>query len=113
VDQVTLGSIHRHTAGERHRFRADAWRYTGFAAVADLLERLPDRIDSAAEHEIGEKPSGQHRRCAIRRRRGSRLLELRVRKLLAMGNISDAAALARAAPGLPTMPLWHIAEVEG
>ena len=82
-------------------FERTTWRYTSFATVLDLLGRLPDRIDSAAEHElaknllvsIADAPSGDDG--------GSRLLELRVRKLLAMGNVADAAALARAAPGLP------------
>ncbi len=82
-------------------FERTTWRYTSFSTVLDLLGRLPDRIDSAAEHElaknllvsIADAPSGDDG--------GSRLFALRVRKLLAIGNVTDAAALARAAPGLP------------
>ena len=82
-------------------FGRTTWRYTSFSQVLSLLAALPDRIDSAAEHElaknllvsIADAPTGDDG--------GSRLLSLRVSKLLAMGNVADAAALARAAPGVP------------
>jgi hypothetical protein len=82
-------------------FGRTTWRYTPFRTVVSLMERLPERIDSAASHElaknllvsIADAPTGDDG--------GSGLLTLRVRKLLAMGNVADAAALARAAPGLP------------
>ncbi len=82
-------------------FGRATWRYTGFGTVLSLMQSLPDRIDSAAQHElaknllvsIADAPQGDDG--------GSRLLSLRVRKLFAIGDIGDAAALARAAPGLP------------
>jgi hypothetical protein len=82
-------------------FGRATWRYTSFGTVVSLMEKLPERIDSAASHElaknllvsIADAPTGDDG--------GSGLLTLRVRKLLAMGNVADAAALARAAPGLP------------
>jgi hypothetical protein len=82
-------------------FDRRTWRDTPFPLVLKLMASIPNRFDSAAEHElaksllvsIADAPPGDDG--------GSRLLGLRVRKLLAMGNIDDAAALARAAPGLP------------
>jgi len=80
-------------------FERTTWRYTQMGTVLGLMERLPERMDSAAQNElarnllvsIADAPSGDSS--------GSRLLEVRVRKLLAIGNAADAAALARAAPG--------------
>ncbi len=82
-------------------FNRKTWRGSPFALVLRLVDALPDRIDSAAEHElaknlllsIADAPEGDDGE--------GRLLRARVRKLLAIGNIADAAALARAAPGLP------------
>jgi hypothetical protein len=82
-------------------FDRKTWNDTPFTLVLALLEALPDRIDSAAQHRltrnllvsIGDTPPGDDG--------GTQMLEQRVRKLLAMGNVADAAALARAAPGLP------------
>jgi hypothetical protein len=82
-------------------FGRETWRYTSFNAVLGLMRALPDRIDSAAAHElaknllvsIADAPRGDDG--------GSRLLSIRVQKLFAMGNITDAAALARAMPGIP------------
>jgi hypothetical protein len=93
-------------------FDRRTWRDTSFALVVRLLGALPDRIDSAAEHElaknllvsIADAPPGDDG--------GSKLLSLRVQKLLAFGDIEDAAALARAAPGLPGDQLTAHAEVE-
>ena len=81
-------------------FDRKTWRYTSFSTVVSLMQRLPSRIDSASQHElaknllvsIADAPTGDDG--------GSSLLELRVRKLLEMGNVADAAALARAAPCL-------------
>jgi hypothetical protein len=93
-------------------FDRQAWRYTTYRTVLGLMESLPDRIDSAAEHElaknllvsIADAPQGDD---------GSgRLLILRVRKLFAMGNVTEAAALARAAPDLPSDPELARTEVE-
>lgn len=93
-------------------FDRKTWNDTPFSLVLDLMEALPERIDSAAEHQltknllvsIGDAPPGDDG--------DSRLLEIRVRKLLALGNVSDAAALARAAPGLPQNEALARAEVE-
>jgi hypothetical protein len=93
-------------------FGRATWRYTSFGTVLSLMQALPDRIDSAASHElaknllvsIADAPTGDDG--------GSRLLQVRVRKLLAIGNVADAAALARAAPGLPNDPALAQAEVE-
>jgi tetratricopeptide (TPR) repeat protein len=93
-------------------FDRRTWRDTSFPLVLRLMAALPDRIESAAEHElaknllvsIGDAPPGDDG--------GDRLLSLRVRKLLAMGDIDDAAALARAAPGLTSDPALAHAEVE-
>jgi hypothetical protein len=93
-------------------FGRATWRYTSFDTVLGLMRRMPDRIDSAAQHElaknllvsIADAPKGDDG--------GGSLLELRVAKLLAMGNVADAAALARAAPGLPRDPALARAEVE-
>ena len=82
-------------------FSRATWRYTSFNTVLGLMRALPDRIDSAAEHElaknllvsIADAPQGDDG--------GSRLLSVRVQKLFAMGNVADAAALARAARGIP------------
>lgn len=91
-------------------FDRNTWRYTSFGTVVSLMQALPDRIDSAAEHElaknllvsIADAPQGDDR--------SGRLLTLRVRKLFSMGNVTDAAALARAAPGMPTDP--ELARIE-
>jgi len=93
-------------------FDRKTWRYTSFNTVLGLMAAMPDRIDSAAQHElaknllvsIADAPQGDD---------GSgRLLTLRVRKLFAMGNITDAAALARAAPGVPNAPELAHTEIE-
>jgi hypothetical protein len=92
-------------------FDRNTWHGTNFATVMHLMTALPDRIDSAGQHElaknllvsIADAPSGDDG--------GTGLLELRVRKLLAMGNVADAAALARAANSLESPPLAQ-AEIE-
>jgi hypothetical protein len=93
-------------------FGRETWRYNNFTTVLGLMRALPDRIDSAAEHElaknllvsIADAPQGDDR--------GGRLLSIRVRKLFAMGNVVDAAALARAAPGLPDDAALAHTEIE-
>ncbi len=93
-------------------FDRKTWRETPFQTVLQLMAALPDRIDSAAEHElaknllvsIADAPPGDDG--------GTRLLELRVRKLLALGNIDEAAALARAASGPIQDPALAHSEVE-
>jgi hypothetical protein len=92
-------------------FERNTWRGSNFATVMRLMAVLPDRIDSAGQHElarnllisIADAPSGDDG--------GTQLLELRVRKLLAMGNVADAAALARAANNLQS-PALARAEIE-
>jgi hypothetical protein len=93
-------------------FGRETWRYTSFNTVLGLMRALPDRIDSAAAHElaknllvsIADAPQGDDG--------GSRLLSIRVQKLFAMGNITDAAALARAMPGIPDDAVLAHTEVE-
>ena len=93
-------------------FGRATWRYTDFQTVLSQMEQLPERIASAAQHElaknllvsIADAPSGDDG--------GSALLELRVAKLLALGNVVDAAALARAAPALPDNARLAHLEVE-
>ena len=92
-------------------FERNTWRGSNFATVMRLMAALPDRIDSAGQHElarnllisVADAPSGDDG--------GTRLLELRVRKLLAMGNVAEAAALARAANNLQS-PALAQAEIE-
>ena len=93
-------------------FDLKTWRDTPFELVLQLLDLIPGRIDSAAEHEltrnllvsVADVPPGDDG--------DSRMLLSRVRKLTEIGNAADAAALARAAPGLTQdEPLAH-AEVD-
>jgi hypothetical protein len=93
-------------------FDRKTWRDTPFPLVLRLIDALPGRIDSAAEHmlarnllvSVGDAPPGDDG--------GSRMLERRVVKLLALGNVDDAAALARSAPGLPDNAALAHAEIE-
>jgi hypothetical protein len=93
-------------------FDRKIWRDTPLALVLKLVDRLPGRIDSAAEHElaknllvsVADAPKGDDG--------GDRLLLARVRKLLAIGNVSEAAALARARPGVPDDPALARAEID-
>jgi hypothetical protein len=93
-------------------FDRKIWRDTPLALVLKLVDRLPGRIDSAAEHElaknllvsVADAPKGDDG--------GDRLLLARVRKLLAIGNVNEAAALARAQPGVPDDPALARAEID-
>jgi len=93
-------------------FDRNTWRGSNFATVLRLMSALPDRIDSAGQHElarnllvsIADAPSGDDG--------GSRLLELRVRKLLSMGDVAAAAGLARAANSIQDNPSLAQAEIE-
>lgn len=93
-------------------FDLKTWRDTPFQLVLQLIDLVPDRIDSAAEHElarnllvsIGDAPPGDDG--------DSKLLLRRVQKLTALGNVADAAELARATPRLPTDEALVHAEVE-
>ncbi|HLG89882.1 MAG TPA: hypothetical protein VKZ79_22110 [Alphaproteobacteria bacterium] len=93
-------------------FDLRTWRDTPFALVLQLIDLVPSRINSAAEHElaknllvsVGDAPPGDDG--------DSKMLLRRVRKLMEMGNLADAAALARAAPGLPQDEALAHAEVE-
>jgi len=78
-------------------FDRRTWQNTSVNVVRQLMERLPDRIESASQHglarnllvSIADAPRGDEDR--------GELLALRVDKLMQLGNVSDAAALARAA----------------
>jgi hypothetical protein len=93
-------------------FDRNTWRYTSFSTVLGLMQGLPDRIDSAAQHElaknllvsIADAPQGDDGK--------GRLLSLRVRKLFSMGDVADAAALARAEPDPPSDPELARTEVD-
>lgn len=81
-------------------FDRRTWDGTPVRLVGRLLEGLPDRIDSAAEHKLArnilvttaDAPPGDED--------SSFLVAVRVAKLMRMGNFADAAALGRAAPSL-------------
>ena len=81
-------------------FDRRTWQDTSIDIVHPLMERLPDRIPSAAEHKlarnllvsIADAPRGDD---------GGGLLALRVDALMRLGNVGDAAALARAARNPP------------
>ena len=93
-------------------FDPKTWNGTSFGQVMRLIDLLPDRIDSAAEHEltrnllvaVATAPQGDDG--------GDKMLTRRVVKLIALGNVADAAALARAAPGLPSSATLAQAEIE-
>ena len=85
-------------------FDRKIWRDTPFNLILQLIEKLPGRVQSAAQHEltknlliaIADAPPGDDQ--------SGKILTKRVLKLLEMGNVEDAGALARAAPGLPSDP---------
>jgi hypothetical protein len=87
-----VGTLPRRDTG----FDKRTWQDTSVTTVNQLMERLPDRIDSAAEHRLArnllisitDAPQGDDG--------GGALLALRVEALMRIGNAGDAAALARA-----------------
>ena len=95
--RVWIGTLPRRDTG----FDQRTWQDTSVGTVRQLMERLPDRIDSAAEHRlarnllisIADAPHGDDD--------GSEVLALRVAALMRFGNVADAAALARAAHNPP------------
>jgi hypothetical protein len=82
-------------------FDRRTWQDTSVDVVRPLMERLPDRIPSAAEHKlarnllisIADAPQGDSG--------GDTLLARRVDALMQLGNVGDAAALSRAARNPP------------
>jgi hypothetical protein len=82
-------------------FDRRAWQGTSANDVRQLMERLPDRIASASEHKlarnllisIADAPQGDEDSSAF--------LALRVDELMRLGDVSDAAALARAGRNPP------------
>ena len=82
-------------------FDRRTWQDTSVGVVRPLMEQLPDRIPSAAEHRlarnllvsIADAPQGDEG--------GDALLTRRVEVLMRLGNVGDAAALARAARNPP------------
>jgi hypothetical protein len=82
-------------------FDRRTWQDTSVDVVRPLMERLPGRIPSAAEHRlarnllisIADAPQGDES--------GDALLARRVEVLMQLGNVGDAAALARAARNPP------------
>ncbi|MDB5393799.1 MAG: hypothetical protein JWM91_1305 [Rhodospirillales bacterium] len=82
-------------------FDRRTWQDTSANVVRQLMERLPDRIESLSEHRlarnllisVADAPHGDE---------GSEeFLALRVDELMRLGNVGDAAALARAARDPP------------
>ena len=82
-------------------FDRRTWQDTSADIVRQLMERLPDRIESASQHRlarnllisIADAPQGDDG--------GGALLARRVEILMRLGNARDAAALARAARNPP------------
>jgi hypothetical protein len=91
------GTLPRRDTG----FDRRTWQDTSASTVRQLVERLPDRIDSAAEHRLArnllisitDAPQGDDGNGEV--------LALRVAALMRIGNAGDAAALARAARNPP------------
>jgi len=92
-----VGTLPRRDTG----FDRRTWQDTSAGTVRQLIERLPDRIDSAAEHRLArnllisitDAPQGDDG--------GGAVLALRVEALMRIGNAGDAAALARAGRSPP------------
>jgi hypothetical protein len=92
-----VGTLPRRDTG----FDRRTWQDTSAATVRQLIGRLPDRIDSAAEHRLArnllisitDAPRGDDGNGEV--------LAFRVEALMRIGNASDAAALARAARNPP------------
>src|ERR1700722_5942475 len=93
-------------------FDRRTWQDTSVDVVRPLMERLPDRIPSAAEHRlarnllisIADAPRGDDG--------NSSLLARRVEVLMQLGNVGDAAALARAARNPPSDEAGARREIE-
>ncbi len=96
-NRVWIGTLPRRETD----FDRKAWQGTSANVVHQLIERLPDRIGSASEHRlarnllisIADAPQGDEDSSAF--------LALRVDELMRLGDVSDAATLARAAPNPP------------
>jgi hypothetical protein len=92
-----IGTLPRRDTG----FDQRTWQDTSVTVVRQLMERLPDRIESPAQHRlarnllisIADAPQGGAD--------SGELLALRVDALMRLGNVSDAAALARAGRNPP------------
>ena len=92
-----VGTLPRRETG----FDQRTWQDTSASTVRQLMARLPDRIESAAEHRLArnllisitDAPHGDDD--------GSESLALRVGALMRFGDVSDAAALARTARNPP------------
>ena len=95
--RVWVGTLPRRDTG----FDQRTWQDTSAGTVRQLMERLPDRIDSAAGHRlarnllisIADAPHGDDD--------SGEMVALRVAVLMRLGNAGDAAALARAAHNPP------------
>jgi tetratricopeptide (TPR) repeat protein len=93
-------------------FDRRTWHGTTADTVRRLMERLPDRIESAAQHRlarnllvsVADAPQGAEDSAA--------LLSLRVDALMRYGEYADAASLARAGRNLPRDPASAEREAE-
>jgi hypothetical protein len=82
-------------------FDRRTWNGTSVRLVGQLLEGIPDRIDSAAEHRLARNILVTVADAPPDARDSSAFIALRTAKLMAMGNFADAAAMGRQAPDLP------------
>src|SRR5579883_266702 len=82
-------------------FDRRTWNGTSVRLVGQLLEDIPDRIDSAAEHRLARNILVTMADAPPDAPDSSAFIALRTAKLMAMGNFADAAALGRQAPDLP------------
>ena len=93
-------------------FDRRTWNGTSVELIGRLMEKLPDRIDSLAEHRLARNILVTVADAPPDARDGSAFIPLRVAKLMSMGNFADAAALARQAPTLPPEEAESEAEAE-
>ena len=82
-------------------FDRRTWNGTPVSLVGRLIDALPDRIESAAEHRLARNILVTMADAPPGARDSNAFVSLRAAKLIAMGNFADAAALGRQAPDLP------------
>jgi hypothetical protein len=82
-------------------FDRRTWHGTSVAVVRQLMERFPDRIQSAAQHRLARNLLVSVADAPQGGTGGDALIALRVDALMRLGDLSDAATLARAAKEPP------------
>jgi hypothetical protein len=93
-------------------FDRKTWQGTPLDRVLQLVGKMPERIDSAAEHELARNLLVSIADAPAQDDGGAKLLAARVHALFSLGDVADAAALARAAPGAPQDEAMAREEVE-